>query len=423
MIPLDLRPYGIDETLVETSKQADFSTYSLRPGKHYEDSTKTVRLVILDGVRYPVSENLGSGTFGTTYKARAPDGTEVAIKIVKSLTTDKKKANFISECIMQIVMAEASKAETDGPYVPTVYKIGFNSTYHFGYLCSELMRNTLNGLIKSYGPAENDVVIPDALQKISRVLSFFYDKLKFNHRDMKTDNIMYVRKGADRIFKLIDFGYSCLTLPTKAGPIQIRGGDYFEETSTCFKQDRDLSQLLYAILQSPRLLSSELQKRFSEMLLANVKRHTCRMVDGCPKDKLKKWEDVYDFLDRKNVHVPFGSPARVQEQMTQFVTGRPFDRANLKIKVKGTAKPKPCPPGTTKHPRTGRCVKDGGIAWLSFNPFGEIPCPEGKERNPLTRRCIKKCPPGTRRVEGTRRCVKQKLNPVEPPSPPPAPLP
>jgi serine/threonine protein kinase len=412
MIPLDLRPYGIEATLAESSKQADFVSYTVSPGKHYTVSTGgAAKLFVIDGTRYDVLETLGSGTFGTTYRAKSTTGPEIAIKLIKKLFTDDKKHAFISESIMQIVLAEASKGEVNGPYVPTVFKVALNEANGFGYICSELMRNTLNSLIKAYTPADNDVVIPDALKKISNVLTFFYKKFKFNHRDLKSDNVMYVRVGTERIFKLIDFGFSCLTIPTSGNPLQIKGGDYFDESATCFKIDRDLSQLMYGIVKYCKTLSDPLKKRLSDMLIANVKRHTCRMADGCPKDKLEEWVDSYNFLNRRNVHLPFGSPHRVQEQMALFQSGAPFNRAILK------PKPKPCPPGTTKHPRTGRCVKDGGLAWRSFHPYDilDVPCKEGKERNPVTRRCIKKCPPGTKRVDGTRRCAKQKLNPALPP--------
>lgn len=407
MIPLDLRPYGIEATLEESTKQPDFKSYKLSPGKHYVGTGGAAQVIIIEGVRYSVLEVLGSGTFGTTYRAKSATGPEIAIKLIKKLFTDEKKYSFISECIMQIVLAEASKGEANGPYVPTVFKVAINETNGFGYICSELMRNTLNSLIKAFTPADNDIVIPNALKQISNILTFFYKKFKFNHRDMKADNIMYIRVGSERIYKLIDFGFSCLTIPTKGAPIQIKGSEYFDEAGTCFKWDRDLSQLMYGIVKYCTTISDPLKKRLSDMLIANVKRHTCRMVDGCPKDKLVEWVDSYDFLDRRNVHLPFGSPHRVQEQMNLFRSGAPFNRAILK------PKPKPCPPGTTKHPRTGRCVKDGGLAWREFNPYDvlEAPCKdERKERNPVTRRCIKKCPPGTTRVEGTRRCAKQKLN-------------
>jgi len=407
MIPLDLRPYGIDATLEESSKQADFKSYTLSPGKHYTASVGgPVSRIIIDGARYDVLEIVGSGTFGTTYKARSLAGPEIAIKIINKIFTDEKKHSFVSESIMQIVLAEASKGETNGPYVPTVFKVAFNEASGFGYICSELMRNTLNSLIKVFTPPDNDIIIPHALEQISTILTFFYKKFKFNHRDLKSDNIMYIRVGTERVYKLIDFGFSCMTIPTSGTPLQIKGGDYFDESATCFKIDRDLSQLIYGIVKYSKTLSDPLQKRFSDMLIANVKRHTCRMVDGCPKDKLKEWVDSYDFLNRRNVHLPFGSPHRVQEQMALFRSGAPFNRAVLK------PKPKPCPPGTTKHPRTGRCVKDGGPAWRSFHPHNspDVPCKEGMERNPVTRRCIKKCPSGTTRIEGTRRCAKQKLN-------------
>lgn len=420
MLPLDLRPFGIDATLNNTTNKSHFSAYRMYSARHEANGAGQIQRIKMNGIWHRVLEKLGKGTYGVTYKVSDPSGKEMAIKITKKLDTTEDVHNFLTECILQIVLAEASKGEVDGPYVPTVFFVGLGAHNQYGYICSELMRNTLDNLLAVSSRDENSIIIPDALKQISKILMFFSNKLKFNHRDLKADNVMYVRNGARRVFKLIDFGFSCLTIPRMgAPPLEINGTIYFDSTSECFKVDRDMSQLIYQIvLDNKRRMRSALYKRLSDMLVANVQRHTCRMGDGCPRNKMETWRNTYNFLDRPNVSVPFGEPARVTEQMELFGRGLPFDRAILKVKK---AKAKECPPGTALNPATNRCVKIGGPAWRSFNPtaavavvpvvVGDPPCKPDQERNPATRRCIKKCPEGTRRVEGTRRCVK-KLKPA-----------
>ena len=56
----------------------------------------------------------------------------------------------------------------------------------------------------------------------------------------------------------------------------------------------------------------------------------------------------------------------------------------------------PCPPGYTRSPVTGRCIRGGGV------------CPPGYRRSPITGRCIRGrgCPPGYRRSPSTGRCIR-----------------
>ena len=62
---------------------------------------------------------------------------------------------------------------------------------------------------------------------------------------------------------------------------------------------------------------------------------------------------------------------------------------------------KPCAPGKTRNPKTGRCVADNN----------KKPCAPGKTRNPKTGRCVadnnnkKPCAPGKTRNPKTGRCV------------------
>ena len=66
---------------------------------------------------------------------------------------------------------------------------------------------------------------------------------------------------------------------------------------------------------------------------------------------------------------------------------------------------KPCAPGKTRNPKTGRCVADNN----------KKPCAPGKTRNPKTGRCVadnnkKPCAPGKTRNPKTGRCVADNNN-------------
>ena len=70
---------------------------------------------------------------------------------------------------------------------------------------------------------------------------------------------------------------------------------------------------------------------------------------------------------------------------------------------------KPCAPGKTRNPKTGRCVADNN----------KNPCAPGKTRNPKTGRCVaddnkKPCAPGKTRNPKTGRCVADNKKPCAP---------
>jgi serine/threonine protein kinase len=313
---------------------------------------------------------------------------------------------FLKEIIMQIILATTSESATYGPYVPRVYGVGYDPVTRHGYIVSELMRGTLNNLIGKLTAAENDIVIPSALDQLAHILDFFGEKLQFNHRDFKDDNIMYVREGDRRLFKIIDFGFSCL----KWNNLQIAGGNVFQPSSTCFKRERDLAQLLYNIIKFTPNLSASMREWLTKALMAEVGKEKCSIVDGCEihgKKIIKGWGDTYTFFDRSNVHPLYAAPPILIKKIkhlrekTAFNTPVAEPRRSITRNSKKTGT-KACSPGKIRNPQTGRCVKVTGSLGHSVavnaghpaNALVQVPIPEqkceaGKIFNPATGRCVK----------------------------------
>ena len=377
----------------------------------------TVYAIVMDGLTYRVIRQLGAGTFGTTYRVRqGVAGPEYAIKIVKDLDTPEKQNFFLAECVIQILCANASRGQPDGPFVPDVFGVALDAVRGIGFLRNQLMENTFANLASSASTVDNDLIVPDVLTQLAHNLKFLGTALAFSHRDLKDDNVMFITRGdGTRSFKLIDFGFSCVKLPNGSHLI---GGNYFEDSPTCFKKDRDLSQLMFDVaLYTP--ISPELKNRFARMLSANVKapkKHVCKMTTLCPADALTQWVDVYRFLDRPNVSVPYGDPNSVIDQMRRHVAKEPFRTRKARVRrVPGEIPPvriktpKICPPGTVLNPATHRCVKEGGPVGRTLR--GAAPpvkaCGPGKERNPVTGRCVAACPPGKERSTVSGQCIKE----------------
>jgi len=390
---LDLEPFGIPGVLRSGFDFEAIDPFDLNHGKRNLNFSGNTRSFRMNGVTYTAIESLGEGTYGTSYRCVAPDGSEYAIKYIKEKLAEKKEfVSFLKECVIQILVAEVSKSQPTGPYAPIVYEVAFDPVTNEGFIRSERMRNKMDYLVTALSPAENDAMIADALQQLATALKFLFKELKFNHRDMKGDNIMYVRSPDDaaRWWRFIDFGMSCVTFDG----VQISGSVWFDADHSCFKKDRDLSQLMFAMYQFyGDFISEKLKARLRKILIANIKsgkEHKCAMYKFCPADELKKWDNIYDFVDRANVEIPTGEPEFVYANMKRFSKDEAF------------VPPAPtCPAGKVVNPETGRCVSaDGPIgrklllpapaaAVRAAGPVGK-PCPADKILNPATRRCVKR---------------------------------
>jgi hypothetical protein len=377
MATLDLTPYHVELILNKDSEELHTINY---PDEIFESGSEHSSYIRLGRDRYNIVKILGSGTFGVTYLVEDAESQIFACKVIKRVHPDDELVEFFKECLINIILCEASKEEPDGPYVPRLYRIAYSEERRKAFLLSEVMHNTLDNVISAFGPAENDKVVPDALDQIAKMLNFFGRKLRLNHRDLKGDNVMYV-KNADgkRLFRLIDFGFTCLTW----NGIQIAGTGYFDEYATCYKKDRDLSQLIYSTLRfSGKYLSPKLYKHLAKIIIANVGDHKCRMAKSCPRNGVYEWRNTYDFLDRDNVSVPKAEPLRFLEELGRF---------GKRTRKMPTLARKICPPGKVINPKTGRCVNEAGAVGKKVKaPLdAPAPCPEGKIRNPRTRRCVK----------------------------------
>ncbi len=372
MTRFDLRHYGLDLILESSTNLNSLYTNAIYRAKAESGVGGNVQRITLNGAQYNVVKQLGSGTYGTTYKVVSnKDGQEYAIKQISGVETPYDINNMLKESIIQILLAHVSYAEETGPYVPHLYEIGYDIFNKMAYIRSELMTNTFWNIVGSSSPKENDLIVPDALTQVAKILDFFNKTLQFNHRDMKGDNVMYVlTPEGNPKYRLIDFGFSCITW----NGLKINGGGYFAQDHKCYVQHRDLSQLMYYICKYVPI-SKKLQTELRSLLVANVEHKECMMLEKCAH--IKEWTNVYNFLDSNNVNVPKGIPSAVIDTMGRFV--KPAAYSDNKVE-----EPKKiCPQGKVLNPKTGRCIKDKGD---THTAPGE--CPPGKIMNPATKRCV-----------------------------------
>lgn len=321
----------------------------------------------------------------------------------------------MKESIQQIIIAKHTQSFTNGPYAPNVYKIAYDGYHKEAFIVSDLMDNTVWNLISSSKPEDNDNYVPFILAQTSAQLIKLQNDLKFNHRDLKTNNLMY-KKNPDDTFniKFIDYGFTCLTW----NGMFISGGNYFKDSPTCYRETRDIIQLITSILWFHKTyLSAELIKRLESILKAKhgVSSRTFT-------NYMSAWTNSYKLLDRNNYVFEYGKPLTVFEEMERFSSGKPFE-GHKRITRKSPKKPAVvahapvpgdiCPPEKIMNPATRRCVLRSGAIGRKLEKEQAAPavpvvaapaaagpvtavaaatddCPPGKIRNPKTRRCVKR---------------------------------
>jgi serine/threonine protein kinase len=305
---MDLRSYGINTTLVdETSMNIHEDQI---PRGHYSDG----RFNLSSG-NYSIERKLGEGSYGKIYEVMSEtSGNLYAIKVQK-YESQEEFQDYVKEAIMNIILENASQTQPNGPYVQRFYEIAHDVLNKVIFMRIQMLDGTLADLIDSRTPEENDRLIPDILQQIAVISEFFQTTLAMNHRDMKSNNIMYsMHEGIPHV-KLIDLGLSCMTYKG----IHISGGGVFPSTHTCNRKSRDLTFLLLELLLDfPDKMSPKLYEMLRKLLKFKTPHSECQMNGFCVEEGLAEWKNSYIFLNRKNIENPHTTVKEIKTQMTAF---------------------------------------------------------------------------------------------------------
>jgi serine/threonine protein kinase len=324
---------------------------------------------------YFVEDMLGSGTYGTVYQTTGK-------RVIKRIQGVKLE-DFKQEALVQMKTYEAVPNSCPKIYDVGTLKEAWGVTEYI--IVMEQFDDTANEIL-----AQNPAMIPDFLRQIARILQKL-EPFQFNHRDFKSDNVMYKVEDNKIRFALIDFGFACITVGGK----KYAGTSYFKEDAKCFRRSRDLAQMIYEVEKYTPDIPSEIRTFLRLLLTFDINGKKCEMFKGCPPHKIDKWLDTYTFLDNDAVENPNTTPEGLLHALDVF------EQHGIEA----------CKNGFVVHPVKEECVPKPSDVVVPpkdkpVTPGGKK-CPEGKELNPTTRRCIKKCPPEKVRNPKTRRCVKK----------------
>lgn len=242
---------------------------------------------------------LGEGTYGKTYATTAKHGKSYAVKIMDIRNT-YELYNTIGEAIMNIILLEGTEHEKDGPYVPRIYEVGVNRELDTAIIRYERMNGTLFDFLNARTAKSNDRNLPDAVLKILNMSEFLESRFQFNHRDFKSDNIMYVLKHGKPMWRIIDLGAACMTW----NGFRISSDGVFDSSRPCVHRGRDITFLLTElILDTP--ITPKLATVLRKLITFDIRGTECELNStNCKQIGYEKWENIYDILNQTNVINP-----------------------------------------------------------------------------------------------------------------------
>jgi serine/threonine protein kinase len=442
---MDLRPYGIEYELTdETDPERDLHVGLLQQGSF----SKTQARFDMPSGTYSMGPMLGKGTYAESFQVT--NLLENTVSVIKVLQVPRRQfhntvQNIVKECLINILLERESADQPEGPYVPRFHEICFDPERSLVLLRLERLHGVLADVYNGATAEQNDMYVPETLGDLAHILSFFNKRLAFNHRDLKSDNVMYVYSPSGKLMvKLIDFGFACLTWEG----VRISGSLYFPLTDKCFLPSRDLCQFVYEILLTFRKrFSPAIVNLLEDVLTFPLDDKVCKLFQKCQYNRLRvrRWLDTYDFLNTSSVRNPHTVPDVLYKRMMSYM-GRTSPKRTSPVPSMdrtGSVPIRQCLPEQILNPDTGNCVLRSSNVGRNLMEATErrspspkakakataattipedqptpqkpavrrratallVPCKSYQMRNPKTRRCRNRCGPNKIRNPATGRCV------------------
>lgn len=206
--------------------------------------------------------------------------------------------------------------------------------------------------------ARNDRFLMDVLIQLAVYLEILQHDLRFNHRDLKTNNVLRRTQAAgwNRCLQhpalsrpwiayhdlvLIDFGFSCVAC-REDNTSMLQAGAWFRPEHECMKGGRDIALFLHC-LQVYFPLQKRISKRMWDILHAatcveGVEGHPSLLDYGVAEDGTIEWttaptgyfiftDGIYRLLRKKNTDVPGCSPVALLSALNALRAGEKIEIA------------------------------------------------------------------------------------------------
>jgi alpha-tubulin suppressor-like RCC1 family protein/serine/threonine protein kinase len=216
--------------------------------------------------RFNIEREIGSGTFGKVFLINSTKKieayglpsiqrkTKYIVKVPISEIKGSSLNDFTEEVIKQMIIYDKTKDFSNGAICGKIVFIAFDSSSNKLFIIQEYFPKTLGsylveGLVsknleRKIQHEKTFLMLVNLLcRKLSQLNSL--ENFEFNHRDMKSDNIMisYDGRGNPNNIFLIDFGYSCVNI----NGYKLGGNTSLFSKTKCFNPSRDLSFLIFSM--------------------------------------------------------------------------------------------------------------------------------------------------------------------------------
>jgi hypothetical protein len=307
---MELDSYGIYSYFTGSIQELDLSTIQtiyLRNGA----------FISMFG-EYRILANMGKGSYGTTYLVKPIYENTMYIMKVVDVQSSKEIRDVLGEAIMNILLYEGTAFEPNGPYVPNVYEIGITPDKKSVCVRYERLDDILTAYIEKHSVLENEILIPQILIQIIDMCELLETKFQFNHRDLKSDNIMYVLKDGKPQWRFIDLGASCM----KWNGYTIDSKSIFKSERPCIHMGRDLTFLLTELVIDIRNISNSLRNLLRSFITFPIRGEICALNSfQCKHVKYRSWNNIYDLLNNSNIINP--NISKLKNELLRYLKSPP----------------------------------------------------------------------------------------------------
>jgi hypothetical protein len=307
---IDLSPYGINlkiDDLLEGNYDTDFKKILAPLIKDDGGKIQTTKGI------YQKGRFLGEGTYGKTYEVNY-NGSLAVCKIIKLRSKQEIIYTLLETVVNIIIQEEAKRLNFNSKLCPIIYEFAYNGDKNI-YIFQEKLDNTLRKEFQNKRLTSKEIA--DIFTQLAVKLNWLYDELEFNHRDMKSDNIM-IKYSPDKKYRevvLIDFGFACMTYRGH----RIKASQYFLKDK-CFQETRDMTFLLYELYTNDmKRFPRDIGEIIRRMLRFKVRGQTCDLYKGFCDGEEVTWDDIYDLLNKSYVYNPNATTDVIIEKMAPFL--------------------------------------------------------------------------------------------------------